>query len=381
MTEREFTGILEMDKKGGGTVRTISREYEPRADDIHVPRALVDRYALREGCLVEGIADERNRRWEISLLRSVCGLQPDRFAVVPELTRQTPVAPVQRIILETSDPTMRMVDLLVPIGRGQRMLIVAPPRSGKTILLQKFAEAIAENHPDLELLMLLIDERPEEVTEMQRSTAATVFASSNDRDFQSHARIGRLTLEYAKRQVEVGRDVVILLDSLTRVGRAYNTGTRGSGRIMSGGIDARALEIPKRIFGASRKIENGGSLTIIATILTDTGSRMDELIFQEFKGTGNSELVLDRELADLRIYPAIDIERSGTRREELLLGDEVGYHHALRRALVETTKREGMRVLSGLVDRFPRNVELLRAVADGALGSKGAVSGAEKGRS
>ena len=358
----EFSGVFELEPKGYGFVRKITREFYRDSKDIYVPAGMVNEIGLRDGCLVTGTAREKNGQYQVGTLHDINGVPPNQYKSVPELTRQTAIAPDQRLNLETNDITTRVVDLISPIGRGQRALIVSPPRSGKTILMQKLAEAITRNHRDLELLVLLVDERPEEVTEMERTVRGKVFASSNDRDFNSHARIARMTLEYAKRQAEVGKDIVILLDSLTRLGRAFNAGTKGSGRIMSGGIDARALEIPKKIFGASRNIEHGGSLTIIATILVDTGSQMDELIFQEFKGTGNSEIVLDRELADLRIFPAINIQLSGTRREELLLGEDTDKHYKLRRALLEGSNRDAMTGLIEYLRRFRTNRELLQAI-------------------
>ncbi|MBE0642882.1 MAG: transcription termination factor Rho [Bacteroidetes bacterium] len=359
----EFSGVFELEPKGYGFIRKISKEFHRDSSDIYVPSGTIQDIGLRDGCLVTGTARDKNGQFQVGSLHDINGVPPNQYKNVPELTRQTAIAPDQRIVLETSDVTTRVIDLISPIGRGQRALIVSPPRAGKTILMQKIAEAISRNHKDLELLMLLVDERPEEVTEMERSIRGKVFASSNDRDFNSHARIARMTLEYAKRQVEVGKDVVILLDSLTRLGRAFNAGIKGSGRIMSGGIDARALEIPKKIFGASRNIEHGGSLTIIATILVDTGSQMDELIFQEFKGTGNSEIVLDRELADHRIFPAINIQLSGTRREELLLGEDTEMHFKLRRALLDGGNREAMQGLIEYIKRFRTNRELLQAIS------------------
>ncbi len=359
MREVECRGVLEIEPKGYGFLRQFSKEFFRHQSDPYVSMAMIRDLGLREGCLVTGLAKEKGNQVQLHAVHDVNGVPPAEYKHVLELTRQTAIAPDKRIRLETHDPTTRVIDLIAPIGRGQRALIVSPPRSGKTVMMQRMAEAISRNHRDLELLLLLVDERPEEVTEMERAVRARVFASSNDRDFASHARIARLTLEYAKRQVEVGKDVVILLDSLTRLGRAFNAGIKGSGRIMSGGIDARALEIPKRIFGASRNIEHGGSLTILATILVDTGSQMDELIFQEFKGTGNSEIVLDRELADLRIFPAINIQLSGTRKEELLLGSETELHFKLRRALLEGTNREAMQGLLDFMRRFRSNRELL----------------------
>jgi transcription termination factor Rho len=338
------------------------RDFSPTQKDPLVPQRVIQKFGLREGCVLEVRCEQRKGRNEVSEVMLVNGMTPQESRGIPELTRLTAVTPSRRIQLDPGDTTTRFIDLVAPLGYGQRALIVAPPRSGKTMMLQSLARAVHANHPDIELLILLIDERPEEVTEMERAVPGRVFASSNDHDFSSHNRVARLTLEYAKRRVEAGHDVLILLDSLTRLGRAYNVGTRGSGRIMSGGIDARALEIPKRIFGASRSIEHGGSLTIVATILTDTGSRMDELIFQEFKGTGNSEIVLDRELADLRIYPPIDVQKSGTRREELLFGDLTEAHHRLRRMLVSGTNKQAVEALQELLRRYPGNTQLLTSL-------------------
>jgi len=362
MREIEFSGVFELEPKGFGFVRKISREFHRERTDVYIPTGMINDLGLRDGCLITGTAREKGKQVQVLSIHDINGVPPNQYKSVIELTRQVAIAPDQRINLETPDVTTRVVDLIAPIGRGQRALIVSPPRSGKTILMQKIADAITRNHKDLELLVLLVDERPEEVTEMTRAVRGKVFASSNDRDFASHSRVARLTLEYAKRQAETGKDVVILLDSLTRLGRAYNAGMKGSGRIMSGGVDARALEIPKKIFGASRNIEHGGSLTIIATILVETGSQMDELIFQEFKGTGNSEIVLERELADLRIFPAINIQLTGTRREELLLGDDTDKHFKLRRALLEGSNREAMQGLLQYLRRFRSNRELLDAV-------------------
>jgi transcription termination factor Rho len=255
------------------------------------------------------------------------------------------------------------VDLTAPIGKGQRALIVAPPRTGKTFLLKEIAAAITKNHPEIELVALLVDERPEEVTDFRRTTSATLFASSNDRDEDNHVRVSQLSLEYAKRVVEQGKDVVMLLDSLTILGRNFNLYSKGSGRTMSGGLDSRAMTIPRKIFGAARNIEDGGSLTLIATALINTGSRMDEIIFEEFKGTGNSEIVLDREMADKRIYPAINLRKSGTRNEELLIGpDWIDQHNRLFRALNSRSPVDAMLALMRHMQQHPTNEELLNSL-------------------
>jgi transcription termination factor Rho len=278
---------------------------------------------------------------------------------------QTAIDPKEQLILEHPKATtsMRVIDLISPVGKGQRGLIVAPPRTGKTVLLQQIAQSTTLNHPEVKIVVALVDERPEEVTDMRRSVQGDVFASSNDQPVENHIRLAQLTLEYAKRWVEAGNDVLVLLDSLTRLGRAFNLGTPGSGRTMSGGIDARALEIPRKIFGSARNLEGGGSLTILATALTETNSRMDDFIFEEFKGTGNMELVLNRNLADRRIWPAIDILSSGTRKEELLLGDRIGAHNALRRFLARHPIDDAIQMLLRGMEKSPTNGDLLGELA------------------
>ena len=324
---------------------------------------------LRPGVLVEGIARRgRGQSPVVETLSSVNGMAPKRWLTVPEFSSFEVVSPHEWIRLEGVDESipgklgarpMRIVDLFCPVGKGQRALIVSPPKAGKTMLLQQLAHAISRNHPGIDLVVLLIDERPEEVTDMRRSIKGQVFASSSDSERGTHVHLAQLVLEYAKRKVETGSDVVLLLDSLTRLGRAFNLHQRSSGRTMSGGVDARALEIPKRIFGAARKIEGGGSLTIIATALVETNSRMDDLIFQEFKGTGNMELVLSRELADERVFPAMNLAMSGTRREELLFGENVYLHQELRRSISRMHPRDAMRAVTKLLERFPTNETLL----------------------
>jgi transcription termination factor Rho len=254
---------------------------------------------------------------------------------------------------------MRVVDLAAPLGKGQRALIVSPPRAGKTVMLKNIAAGISQNHPEVELVSLLVDERPEEVTDFRRTTDAMVFASSNDRGEDNHVRVSTLALEYSKRLVEMGKDVVMLLDSLTRLGRTFNLFVNGSGKTLSGGLDAEALKVPRQIFGAARNVENGGSLTIIATALVETGSRMDDVIFEEFKGTGNSEIVLDREMADKRIYPAVNLRESGTRNEERLIGGSIQKHHQLFRALNSRPPIEAMQALLKHLRNSPTNAHLL----------------------
>ena len=298
-------------------------------------------------------------------IHSINGLKPHDWLKCEEFNSGTAIDPCEQIIF-TNKPdeySLRIIDLLCPIGKGQRGLIVAPPKAGKTILLKQIAHSLSANNPDISLVVLLIDERPEEVTDFRRSVRGEVFASSSDSDRESHVRLAQLVLDYTKRKVEAGQNVVLLIDSLTKMGRAFNAFQPGSGRTMSGGVDIRALEIPKKIFGAARALENAGSLTIIASILVDTNSRMDELIFQEFKGTGNMELVLNRELANNRIFPAINIEESGTRHDEILFGRHTDKHYELRRALNNLKPKEGLLSLIKLLDMYPTNRKLLSQIS------------------
>ncbi len=348
-----------------GFVRTISLGLNPTKGDIFVPSGLIGKHGLREGVTVSGTASNSGKKnLEAKSIDAVNGLSPTAWASVKEFSTHEAVSPNELIKLEgpSSDRAMRVIDLFCPLGKGQRALIVSPPKAGKTILLQQIAHAINANYPEMELIVLLIDERPEEVTDIRRSIAGEVFASSNDNDLTSHVRLARLVPEYAKRKVETGKDVVLLLDSLTRIGRAFNAHQKASGRTMSGGVDIRALEVPKRIFGAARKLEGSGSLTIIATVLIETNSRMDELIFQEFKGTGNMELVLDRDLANERLFPAINLSMSGTRREELLFGTELDKYQSLRRTLVKLKPRDAANGILKLISRYDTNAKLLASI-------------------
>jgi transcription termination factor Rho len=323
---------------------------------------MIARLHLRNGVILEGTtATASGKSPEVTLVTTINGFTPDDWGKVREFSTHEVVSPNEPLQLEGkgSDRSMRVVELFCPVGKGQRALIVSPPKAGKTMLMQHLAHAISLHDPGVDLLVLLIDERPEEVTDMRRSIRGEVFASSSDGERGTHVRLAQLVLDYARRKAETGRDVVLLLDSLTRLGRAFNIHQKSSGRTMSGGVDIRALEIPKRIFGAARKLEDGGSLTIIATALIDTGSRMDELIFQEFKGTGNMELVLDRDLANERIFPAINLNASGTRREELLFGPAVGQHQALRRSIARMAPREAMLAVQKLLDQYPTNELIL----------------------
>jgi transcription termination factor Rho len=333
-------GILEIDQQGAGFLRSSKRHLAVHADDPYVAPDAIRKFGLRGGELLAGprsrVDNKGNRRYKLARIEKIEGAPAETWLAPKPLAETTAVDPQQALRFSTvgGPHTMWVVDLFTPIGRGQRGLIVAPPRTGKTILLQQMAHGIAENHPDVYMIVLLVDERPEEVTEMRRNVRGEVIASSNDQDVNSHIRVARLVIERARRLVESGRHIVILLDSITRLARAFNAFVGSSGRTMTGGLDIRALQEPKQIFGAARNVEGGGSLTIIASALIDTGSRADEFIFQEFKGTGNMELVLNRDLANLRIWPAMDLKQSGTRKEEKLLPrDTLEKMYMLRRQL------------------------------------------------
>ncbi|HUD71286.1 MAG TPA: transcription termination factor Rho [Dongiaceae bacterium] len=401
----EAKGVLEMTQDGGGYLRQPSRNYRPSPEDVFVPRELLAPYAPNapvpngggiEGIEIEGLASGaarpqapapeeirggRHHRGHghprgggggggargprLSEIRTINGMVPAEFAQRRPFSTLTSIDPFERIRLETEpqEISTRVIDMLTPIGKGQRCLVVAPPRAGKTTLLQKIASAISKNHPEIHLIVLLVDERPEEVTDMKRNVNGEVIASSSDEMARQHVSIARIVLERSRRMVETGKDVVILLDSLTRLARAHNAATPGTGRTLSGGLDARTMEQPRRLFGAARKAEEGGSLTVIATALVDTGSRMDDVIFQEFKGTGNMELVLDRALFEQRIYPAVDIARSGTRKEEKLFAKEdIPRIHKLRRVLFDMKAHDAMMKLIDKLGKFPSNSAFLKAI-------------------
>ena len=320
-------GVLEVLQDGFGFLRSTDANYLPGPDDIYVSPSKIKKFSLRTGDTVEGVIrapKEGERYFGLVKVTKINFLEMEKAKHKIHFDNLTPLYPDERIGLELNDPTIkdksaRVIDLVAPIGKGQRSLIVAPPRTGKTVILQNIAHSIEKNHPECFLIVLLVDERPEEVTDMQRSVRGEVISSTFDEPATRHVAVAEMVIEKAKRLVEHKRDVVILLDSITRLGRAYNTVVPSSGKVLTGGVDANALQRPKRFFGAARNIEEGGSLTIIATALIDTGSRMDEVIFEEFKGTGNSELILDRKVADKRVFPAIDILKSGTRKEDLLI--------------------------------------------------------------
>jgi transcription termination factor Rho len=368
---KEASGTYEPGERPGGRLRAATANYRARPVDPFVAESVTRHLRLRGGETIEAVARSGNRGPALRIERpadvvQVNGLSVEDYLSLKPFDELIAIDPSTPIRFETPGGplSMRVVDLLTPIGLGQRGLIVAAPRTGKTVLLQQMAAGIATNHSDVYMIVLLIDERPEEVTEMRRTVHGEVISSSNDENIASHVRIARLIIERAKRMVETGKDVVILLDSLTRLGRAFNADLRGSRRIMSGGLDIRALVEPKGIFGAARKVEHGGSLTILASALIDTGSRMDEVIFNEFKGTGNMEIVLCRELANMRIWPAIDLAQSGTRKEERLLTPEaLAVSHHIRRSLTDKDPVRSMEQLLELLGRFPTNAAFVAAAA------------------
>ncbi|NOY06295.1 MAG: transcription termination factor Rho [Chlorobi bacterium] len=362
------TGVLEVLPDGYGFLRSVDYNYLPSPDDIYVSPSQIKKFGLRTGDTVSGQVrppKEGERFFALLKVESVNDEPPEKIRERTLFDNLTPLYPNERLRLEVSagELSMRIMDLLVPIGKGQRGLIVSPPKSGKTILLQKIANSITRNHPEVVLIVLLIDERPEEVTDMERSVNAEVVSSTFDEPPERHVQVSDMVLEKAKRLVEAGKDVVILLDSITRLARAHNTVVPHSGKILSGGVDANALHRPKRFFGAARNVEEGGSLTILATALVETGSRMDEVIFEEFKGTGNAEIVLDRKLSDRRIFPAMDINRSGTRKEDLLLTpDELNRVWILRKVLSDYTVVEAMEFLLGKMKGTRSNAEFLKVM-------------------
>jgi transcription termination factor Rho len=365
-------GVLEVLPDGFGFLRSPMNSYQPSPDDIYVSPSQIRRFGLRTGDSVEGTLrapKDKERFFALHFLDKINNDAPEQKRKTVPFENLTPLFPDERLVMETADPkevSMRVMDLVAPIGKGQRGLIVAPPRTGKTVLMQKMANSISENNPEAKLIILLIDERPEEVTDMRRNTKAEVLASTFDEPPDRHTQVAEIVIEMSKRLVEQGQDVIILLDSITRLARAYNTTSPHSGKILSGGVDSNALHKPKRFFGAARNIEGGGSLSIIATALVDTGSRMDEVIFEEFKGTGNMELGLDRELVNKRIYPAINIERSGTRKEEVLLHpDELQRIWTLRKALKDVPQVEAMELLINRLKKTSNNLEFLMTLQGG----------------
>ena len=369
--EIDGAGVLEVLQDGFGFLRSMEANYLPGPDDIYVSPSQIKRFSLRTGDTVEGPirAPKEGERYfallKVDTINYEATDKKDKNKI--NFDNLTPLYPEEQIRLETEEPkkdlSSRVIDLVSPIGKGQRALIVAPPRTGKTVLLQNIAHSITANHPEIFLMVLLIDERPEEVTDMQRSVKGEVVSSTFDEPASRHVQVAEMVIQKAKRLVEHGKDVVILLDSITRLGRAYNAVIPSSGKVLTGGVDANALQRPKRFFGAARNIEFGGSLTIISTALIDTGSRMDEVIFEEFKGTGNSEIILDRKVADKRTYPAIDITKSGTRKEEVLLApDELQKMYVLRRILNPMGTMDGIEFLLTKLKETKSNAEFFQSM-------------------
>ncbi|TJZ92192.1 transcription termination factor Rho [Paracoccus gahaiensis] len=359
-------GVLEVVQDGFGFLRSTEANYLPGPDDIYVSPDMIRQHSLRTGDSVEGVIrapGENERYFALTKAEKINFEDPEKARHKVAFDNLTPLYPDERLSMEIEDPTLkdrsaRIIDLVAPIGKGQRSLIVAPPRTGKTVLLQNIAHSIERNHPECYLIVLLIDERPEEVTDMQRSVRGEVVSSTFDEPASRHVAVSEMVIEKAKRLVEHKRDVVILLDSITRLGRAFNTVVPSSGKVLTGGVDANALQRPKRFFGAARNIEEGGSLTIIATALIDTGSRMDEVIFEEFKGTGNSEIVLDRKVADKRVFPAMDILKSGTRKEELLVdAKDLQKTYLLRRILNPMGTTDAVEFLISKLKQTKSNAE------------------------
>jgi transcription termination factor Rho len=368
------TGVVEVLQDGFGFLRSPDANYLPGPDDIYISPSQIRRFGLRSGDTVEGqirSPKEGERYFALLKVNSINFEDPDKARHKVHFDNLTPLYPTKWLRMEIEDPTIkdlsaRVIDIVAPLGKGQRALIVAQPRTGKTVLLQNIAHSIAKNHPECYLIVLLIDERPEEVTDMQRSVNGEVISSTFDEPATRHVQVSEMVIEKAKRLVEHKRDVVILLDSITRLGRAYNTVVPSSGKVLTGGVDSNALQRPKRFFGAARNIEEGGSLTIIATALIDTGSRMDEVIFEEFKGTGNSEIVLDRKVSDKRVFPAIDIARSGTRKEELLVPqDQLKKMYVLRRILNPMGTMDAIEFLVDKLRSTKTNGEFFNSMSTG----------------
>jgi transcription termination factor Rho len=377
---RVASGVLDLTSNGAGFLRTREASYLPADNDLYVAPKVIQRYGLRAGDFVEGEAGQapgRGKGPPLAKVLTINGSDPEAIRGRPDFQRLSAQHPTEQIVLECGmvrrgqpDATNRVIDLICPLGKGQRAMIVAPAKAGKTMVLQAVAEGVVKNYPNAALFILLVDERPEEVTEMEMCGFGEVIASSFDHPAERHINVAEITLDRARRRVEMGEDVVIILDSITRLARAYNTVERGTGKTLTGGLDANSLEKPKRFLGSARRIDptqGGGSLTIIATALIETGSRMDDVIFEEFKGTGNSELVLSRELADRRVWPAIDLNASATRREELLLAEPaLRASHRLRRDLSGLPSAEAMNRLLAMMKRAPTNDDLVRLLTTAA---------------
>jgi transcription termination factor Rho len=359
------SGVLDILDRGGGFLRDPTRSFAPTRQDVFVPSGVISRYQLVAGALVAGSARPERQGMRLDQVESVCGMAPEEFARRVPFTKLTATNPDRRFHLGAAgNLSMRIIDLFAPVGRGTRGLIVSPPKAGKTTLLEELATAILADAPDTLVTVLLVDERPEEVTHFRRTVAAEVLASSSDQSLEDHVQLASMCMAKARCDVTCGRHVVVLVDSLTRMGRAFNSYGAESGRTMTGGLDSRALEIPRQFFGMARNVENGGSITVLATALIETGSRMDDLIFEEFKGTGNSEIVLDRQLAEQRVFPAINIAKSGTRRDELLYSKQENEAiNKLRRRALELPPKQAILELQKIMEQFPTNEALLKNIS------------------
>ena len=359
------TGVLEILKQRGGFLRDSARSFRPDRPDMFVPQKLISQFGLITGALVTGPTQSGKQGMRLADVESICGLTPDAFRARTLFPKLLAINPDWRFNLSVGgNPSMRIVDILAPVGRGTRGLIVAAPKTGKTQLLEDLTKAIHADAPDTRVVVLLIDERPEEVTHFRRQVPAEVLASSSDQTLEEHVRLANMCMAQVRCELECGHDVVVLVDSITRMSRAFNSYGADSGRTMSGGLDSRALEIPRKFFGMARNVENGGSITVLATALVGTGSRMDDLIFEEFKGTGNSEIVLDRDLADARVFPAIKIADTGTRRDDLLFSaKELDAINKLRRHAMGVPPRQAIEELLTQLEKFPTNEELLKSIS------------------
>ncbi len=364
MSPTAVSGVLEILDRGGGFLRDPARSFAPSRQDVFVPTAVINRFGLVSGALVSGSAQPERQGLRLDNVESVCGLAPEAFRACTPFTKLTATNPDKRFRLGAGgNVSMRIIDLFAPVGRGTRGLIVSPPKAGKTQLLEELATAILADAPDTRVIVLLVDERPEEVTHFQRKVSAEVLASSSDQSLDDHVQLATMCMDRVRCELTCGRHVVVLVDSLTRMGRAFNSYGSDSGRTMSGGLDSRALEIPRKFFGMARNVENGGSITVLATALIETGSRMDDMIFEEFKGTGNSEVVLDRALAEQRIFPAINIGKSGTRRDELLYSkDELDAINRLRRHALGLPPGQAITELRKALEQWPTNEDLLKQI-------------------
>ncbi|MDZ7725570.1 MAG: transcription termination factor Rho [candidate division KSB1 bacterium] len=357
-------GVYQHLKSGSGFLRSVDNSFQPGSRDVWVSRQLTREFGLQDGATIIGTAEDTERGLQLREIESICGLEPVDFKRRTRLNQLVPIDPLERIKMgESGIPSMRIIELIAPIGKGTRGMIVSPPKAGKTRILEELANSIAKVEPETRIIVLLIDERPEEVTHFRRGVRAEVLASSSDQSIQAHVTLAEMAMGHIRCELECGRDIVVLVDSITRLARAFNSHGSGSRRTMSGGLDAQAMQIPRQFFGLARNIENGGSVTVIATALVETGSRMDDLIFEEFKGTGNSEVVLNRRLSEERIFPAIDIVASGTRKEQLLYTDqEMESLNQLNRAVAKTDPKTAMLAMNKLIKSTKNNAELIEVV-------------------